>query len=65
MARDKILICAWLAMGFTVAGPALATAQGSISQDEARKRLESNRDRLEATQRRSKELQGDLDKIQA
>ena len=65
MARKRILICAWLAMGFTVAGPALATAQGSISQDEARKRLESNRDRLEATQRRSKELQGDLDKIQA
>ena len=66
MARElRLFACAWLAMGFAVAGPTLAAAQGSISQDEARKRLESNRDRLEATQRRSKELQGDLDKIQA
>jgi murein hydrolase activator len=66
VARElRILICACLASGFTVAAPALATAQGSISPDEARKSLESNRDRLEATQRRSKELQVDLDKIQA
>jgi septal ring factor EnvC (AmiA/AmiB activator) len=52
-------------MGFAVAGPTLAAAQGGLSPDEARKRLESNRDKLEATQRRSKELQGDLEKIQA
>ena len=52
-------------MGFAVAGPTLAAAQGGISPEEARKRLESDRDKLEATQRRSKELQGDLDKIQA
>ena len=66
MARElRILICASLAMGFTIAQPTLAAAQGSLSQDEARKQLESNRGKLEATQRRSKELQGDLDKIQA
>jgi septal ring factor EnvC (AmiA/AmiB activator) len=66
VARElRLLTSAWLATGFIVAGPALAVAQGSISQDEARKQLESNRDKLEATQRRSKELQGDLEKIQA
>jgi septal ring factor EnvC (AmiA/AmiB activator) len=66
MARGpRISISLCLAAGFTVAGIALAAAQGSVSQEEARKRLESNRDRLEATRRRSKELEGDLDKIQA
>jgi septal ring factor EnvC (AmiA/AmiB activator) len=66
VARElRILICAGLAAGLAVAGASLAAAQGGISQDEARKRLERDRDKLEATQRRSKELQGDLDKIQA
>ena len=66
MARElRILTCASLAMGLTLVGPTLATAQGSISQDDARKQLETNRGKLEATQKRSKELQGDLDKIQA
>jgi septal ring factor EnvC (AmiA/AmiB activator) len=45
--------------------PQLAAAQGGLAPDEARKRLESDRGRLEATERRSKELQKDLDKIAA
>lgn len=45
--------------------PALAAAQGALSPDEARKRLESDRARLEATQRRSKDLQAEFDKIAA
>ena len=45
--------------------PQLAAAQGNLAPDEARKRLESDRGRLEATERRSKELQKDLDKIAA
>jgi murein hydrolase activator len=49
----------------SVALPQLAAAQGSLAPDEARKRLESDRTRLEATERRSKELQKDLDKIAA
>ena len=49
----------------SVALPQLAAAQGGLAPDEARKRLESDRSRLEATQRRSKELQKDLDKIAA
>jgi murein hydrolase activator len=42
-----------------------AAAQGSLSQEEARRRLESDRARLEATERRSKDLQAELDKIAA
>jgi septal ring factor EnvC (AmiA/AmiB activator) len=49
----------------TIALPQFAMAQGGLAPDEARKRLESDRGRLEATQRRSKELQSDLDKIAA
>jgi len=45
--------------------PLIAVAQSNLSQDEARKRLESDRARLEATDRRSKDLQADLDKIAA
>jgi murein hydrolase activator len=45
--------------------PQLAAAQGGLAPDEARKRLESDRGRLEATEKRSKELQKDLDKIAA
>lgn len=67
MARElRILICAGLATGLAVAGASLAAAQGGVSsQEEARKRLERDRDKLEAAQRRSRELQGDLDKITA
>jgi septal ring factor EnvC (AmiA/AmiB activator) len=45
--------------------PQLATAQGGGAPDEVRKRLESDRGRLEATEKRSKELQKDLEKIAA
>jgi septal ring factor EnvC (AmiA/AmiB activator) len=46
--------------------PAGAFAQGgNIGPDEARKKLEADRGRLEATQRRDKELQADVDKISA
>lgn len=43
----------------------LAAAQGNLTPDEARRRLESDRARLEATERRSKDLQAELDKIAA
>jgi septal ring factor EnvC (AmiA/AmiB activator) len=45
--------------------PVPAAAQGTLSPEEARRRLESDRARLEATQRRSKDLQAELDKIAA
>jgi septal ring factor EnvC (AmiA/AmiB activator) len=45
--------------------PLVAAAQSSISQEEARKRLENDRARLEAAERRSKDLKADLDKIAA
>src|SRR5262249_13311637 len=48
-----------------VLGPALAAAQAPGNPDEARKQLESDRGRLEATQRRSKEIQADGDKLPA
>jgi murein hydrolase activator len=48
-----------------VLGPALAAAQAPGNPDEARKQLESDRGRLEATQRRSKEIQADVDKLAA
>ena len=57
------MTCGCIAVACTVAFPLFAAAQGSVSQDEARKRLESDRSRLEATERRSKDLQADLNKI--
>jgi murein hydrolase activator len=42
-----------------------AAAQGAAAPDEARKRLDADRGRLDATQRRSKELQADVDKLGA
>ena len=45
--------------------PSLAAAQGAASPDEARKRLEADKSRLDATQKRSKEIKADLDKIAA
>jgi septal ring factor EnvC (AmiA/AmiB activator) len=42
-----------------------AAAQGPSGAEDARKRLETDRHRLEATERRSKELQADLDKLAA
>ena len=46
-------------------GPALAGAQAPVNPDDARKQLESDRGRLETTQRRSKEIQADVDKLAA
>ena len=54
-----------LAAAAVAALPSLASAQGSTGAEEARKRLEADRGKLEATQKRSKELQADLDKIAA
>ena len=68
MAKDilrllQTLVRGSVAAASTVALPLLALAQGTMSPDEARKRLEADRTRLEATERRSKDLQADLDKI--
>ncbi|HEX6000972.1 MAG TPA: peptidoglycan DD-metalloendopeptidase family protein [Hyphomicrobiaceae bacterium] len=54
-----------LAVTALAAAPLMALAQGTPSAAEARKRLELDKSRLNATQRRSKELQADLDKLQA
>lgn len=45
--------------------PALAWAQGAVNPDEARKRLEDDKSRLDVTQKRSKEIKADVDKIAA
>ena len=45
--------------------PSLASAQVPANPEEARKQLESDRGRLEATQRRSKEIQAEMDKLAA
>ena len=45
--------------------PLLALAQGAPDPEEARKRLEADKGRLDATQKRSKELKADLDKLAA
>ena len=55
--------CVAVAGAMTVAGH--AAAQGTVSPDDARKRLDADRTRLDATQRRSKELQADVDKLGA
>jgi septal ring factor EnvC (AmiA/AmiB activator) len=48
-----------------VALPALAFAQGAPAPDDMRKRLEADKGRLDTTQKRSKDLQTDLDRIAA
>jgi len=53
------------AMAIMAALPALAFAQGTPAPDEARKRLEADKSRLDTTQKRSKDLKTDLDKIAA
>jgi septal ring factor EnvC (AmiA/AmiB activator) len=60
----QTLMHGWLFAALVVAMPQAAAAQ-AIAPDEARKRLEADRGRLEANKRRSKELQSDLDKIAA
>ena len=68
MAKDiartlKTLVRGSVAAASTVALPLLALAQGTMSPDEARKRLEADRTRARGDERRSKDLQADLDKI--
>ena len=53
-----ILACA-------LACPWFAAAQGNLSADDARKRLDSEKSKLEAKERRSQDLQADVDKINA
>jgi hypothetical protein len=45
--------------------PALGLAQGASAPDEARKRLEADKNRLDTTQKRTKDLKTDLDRIAA
>jgi murein hydrolase activator len=54
-----------LLAGAMLTAPLRVAAQGTLTADEAKKRLEADRGRLDATQRRSKELQADMDKIAA
>jgi murein hydrolase activator len=54
----------WVAVGAGLL-PSLAGAQAPANPQEARKQLESDKGRLEATQRRSKELQVEMDKLAA
>ncbi|KAB2911815.1 MAG: peptidoglycan DD-metalloendopeptidase family protein [Hyphomicrobiaceae bacterium] len=61
----RITTGAWIAAAAAAAVPLLALAQGSLTPEDARKRVDADRSRLEATQRRSKELQADMDKIAA
>jgi len=60
----QTLMHGWLFAALVVAMPQAAAAQ-ALAPDEARKRLEADRGRLEANKRRGKELQSDLDKIAA
>jgi septal ring factor EnvC (AmiA/AmiB activator) len=54
-----------LAAASLLAAPLQALAQGALSPEEARRRLEADKGRLDTTERRSKELQADLDKLAA
>ena len=54
-------LAALLSLGW----PCLGGAQAPANPEEARKQLEADRSRLEATQRRSKEIQADVDKLGA
>jgi len=55
-----------LAAACLLAAPLEALAQGTAaSPEEARRRLEADKGRLDASERRSKELQADLDKLGA
>ena len=56
----------WLVAAAAVALPMLAFAQGTPPDpDDPRKRLEADKRSLDATQKRSKELQADLDRLAA
>lgn len=64
MRGSALFFAAWAAV-VVFALPEHASAQGGLSPDDVRKRLDTDRTRLDMTQRRSKELQADLDKIAA
>jgi murein hydrolase activator len=53
------------AIAATAAVSAFALAQGTPDAEEARKRLEADKSRLDTTQKRSKEIKSDLDRIAA
>jgi len=55
----------WVAVAAVGGLPLLALAQGAPATEDARKLLEAEKSRLEATQKRTKELQADYDKIAA
>jgi len=52
-----------LAAAALLAATLQALAQGAPSPEEARRRLEADRGRLDASEKRSKELQADIDKL--
>jgi len=61
----RLRMLSLLCLAATVGFPMQVAGQGSTSADDARKRLEADRLRLEATQRRTKELQADMAAIAA
>ncbi len=54
-----------LAAATLLAAPWQVLAQGAANPEEARKRLEADKSRLDASEKRSKALQADLDKLAA
>ena len=61
--RGVLAVCG--AAVVATALPLLAWPQSEPDSEKARKRLEADKGRLDATQRRSQELEADLDKIAA
>ena len=62
---SRLLGCGRLVAIGALLLPSLAGAQAPVNPEEARKQLENDRGRLEATQRRSKEMQAEMDKLAA
>jgi septal ring factor EnvC (AmiA/AmiB activator) len=54
-----------IAAACAIALPQLAAAQADLTPDQARKQLETDRGRLDATQRHSKKLQADVESMRA
>jgi septal ring factor EnvC (AmiA/AmiB activator) len=61
----KLLVAGCIAATVAFSPIPQVAAQTKLTPEEARKQLEAKRSRLESTQRRSKELQSDLDSIAA
>jgi murein hydrolase activator len=57
--------CILLAAACLLGAPLQALAQSATSPDEARSRLEADKGRLDASEKRTKDLQGGLDKLSA